>query len=336
MLRLLQRTNHFLERIKKECSDYPANKKNFNFKVAKAAFFDGLFPPGKSEKYISTIQEYVDNELKDVIECYNSNPPVHSYKNKGVALNETKMPIWCCWWQGEEQMPELVKMCNSRLKQVIPNDKAELHIITLDNYKEYVDIPDVILKKFEKGIVTMTTMSDVLRFCLLERYGGYWLDATVFFTGDIPNDYFERDFYCQKMTNRPDLLCREACKCNWCGFSMKGKKHCIIFRYMIDAFEHWWSKYDTIIDYVLIDYILMAGYRHIPEIKKIIDTVENNNEDIFEMYGKLNLPYSDELLDKFTKRNVMHKLTYKIDLTKETSDGDLTLYGYLYNKTFNS
>ena len=138
-------------------------------------------------------------------------------------------------------MPEIVQMCNARLKQIIPYDKAELNIITLDNYKDYVDIPDIIIEKFEAGIVTMATMSDVLRFSLLERYGGYWLDATVFFTDDIPQEYFTRNFYCQKMTDRTDLSVREACKCNWCGFSMKGQKHNIIFNYMIDAFEHWLS-----------------------------------------------------------------------------------------------
>ena len=231
-------------------------------------------------------------------------------------------------------MPEIVKMCNARLKQVIPADKAELHIITLDNYKNYVDIPEHIVDKFNKGIVTMTTMSDVLRFALLERYGGYWLDATVFFTDDIPDQYFTQDFYCQKMTNRKELVIREACKCNWCGFSMKGEKGNIAFRYMVDAFSAWWKKYDTIIDYVLIDYMLMSGYRHIPAITKIIDTVENNNEDIFEMYKSLNEPYSEELLSKFTKRNVMHKLTYKIDLKKITDDGKLTLYGYLLKDVY--
>ena len=232
-------------------------------------------------------------------------------------------------------MPELVKMCHTRLKQVIPEEKAELHIITLENYKDYVDIPEHIVEKFDSGIVTMTTMSDVLRFCLLERYGGYWLDATVFFTGDIPEEYFTRDFYCQRMTNKPELVAREACKCNWCGFSMHGEKGNIIFRYMVDAFSHWWSKYDTIIDYVLIDYMLMTGYRHIPAITSIIDTVENNNEDIFEMYKSLNEPYSEELLRRFTDKNVMHKLTYKMDLIKTTDDGKLTLYGYLFNEVYN-
>lgn len=335
MFRVFQRAFHLWERIVRESKNFSKTNRTFGFKVAFATFKDGLIPPGKSEKYIQTIQEYVDNELKDVVNLYNTAPPEHNTEPKTNLVDSDKLPIWCCWWQGEEQMPELVKMCNTRLKQVIPSDKAQLYIITFDNYKNYVDIPSHIVEKFEKGIVTMTTMSDVLRFSLLERYGGYWLDATVFFTDEIPEQYFTREFYCQKMTNKIDSVKREACKCNWCGFSMKGEKGNIAFRYMIDAFSEWWKKYDTIIDYVLIDYMLMTGYRHIPAITSVIDSVENNNEDIFAMYSHLNEPYSDELLSTFTKRNVMHKLTYKMDLKKTTDDGELTLYGYLLNNVYN-
>ena len=335
MARILQRAKHLFQRIGNECKAFPQIKRTYGFNVASATFKDGLVPPGKSVKYISTIQEYVDKELSSVIKLYNTNPQKHNYEPKTkVNVSPDKTPIWCCWWQGVESMPEIVKMCHTRLKQVIPKDKAELHIITFDNYKDYVDIPEHILEKFNKGIVTMTTMSDVLRFCLLERYGGYWLDATVFFTDDIPEEYFTRDFYCQKMTNKPENVAREACKCKWCGFSMHGEKDNILFRYMVDAFSHWWSKYDSIIDYVLIDYILMSGYKYVPAITKIIDTVENNNEDIFEMYKCLNEPYSDELLKRFTDKNVMHKLTYKMELKKKTDDGKLTLYGYLLNEVY--
>ena len=326
MTRILQRAKHLFQRIENECKAFPQIKRTYGFNVASATFKDGLVPPGKSEKYISTIQEYVDKELSSVIKLYNTNPPKHNYRPKPNAnINDDKMPIWCCWWQGVESMPEIVKMCHTRLKQVIPKDKTELHIITFDNYKDYVDIPEHILEKFNKGIVTMTTMSDVLRFCLLERYGGYWLDATVFFTDDIPEEYFTRDFYCQKMTNKTENVAREACKCNWCGFSMHGEKDNILFRYMVDAFSHWWSKYD---------YMLMSGYKHIPAITKIIDTVENNNEDIFELYKYLNEPYSDKLLKRFTDKNVMHKLTYKMELKKKTDDGKLTLYGHLLNEVY--
>lgn len=327
MKRFFQRACHFLERVIRETKKFPQICSVFGWKVAKATFIDGLIPPGKSENYITTIQNYVDTYLEELVSDYKG--AIAEKKEKSFR----KVPIWCCWWQGEESMPELVKMCHTRLKQVIPSERAELHLITLENYKLYVDIPEHILEKFEKGIITMTTMSDVLRFQLLERYGGYWIDSTVFFTGDIPENYLSDDFFCQRMTESKQAK-REACKCNWCGFSMAGTRGNVIFRYMNDAFAKWWSDFDIIIDYVLIDYLLMTGYKCIPQIRVSINQVSNNNEDIFEMYQYLNCPYSDELYKQLTKRNVMHKLTYKMKLKKMTSDGHLTLYGYLLNEVY--
>ena len=169
MKRLLQRAYHLLERIVRESKEFPRHYKVFGWKVAKETFIDGLIPPGKRERYISTIQEYVDNYLEDVLGKYKK-----EFVKQVERVSGDKIPVWCCWWQGVDSMPELVKKCHVRLKQVIPADKAELHIITLDNYKSYVDIPEHILEKFDKKIITMTTMSDVLRFHLLEIYGGYW------------------------------------------------------------------------------------------------------------------------------------------------------------------
>ena len=98
---------------------------------------------------------------------------------------------------------------------------------------------------------------------------------------------------------------------------------------MKDAFSIWWEHFDTIIDYVLIDYMLLTGFQSVPAIHKVIDSVPDNNEDIFEMYQVLNQPYSEELYQRLTERNVMHKLTYKMDLRKQTEDGQMTMYGYL-------
>ena len=52
------------------------------------------------------------------------------------------------------------------------------------------------------------------------------------------------------------------------------------------------------------------------------------------MYQVLNQPYSPELMERLTRRNVMHKLTYKMDLMRQTPEGELTLYGYLWNQVF--
>lgn len=325
--RLFQRAFHLGERFLRESRRLPGRWKTYGGKVAWVSLIDGLIPPGKSERYIQTIENKVDFIIGDVLNEYRDRT------DESVrAADGEKIPVWCCWWQGEAKMPELVQLCHKRLKQVIPADKAELHLITLENYRDYVDLPDHIIEKFGRKIITMTTMSDVLRFALLEKYGGYWLDATLFFTGDIPEEYFSGNFYCQRMVSNTEVARREACRCNWCGFSMAGPRGNIVFRYMKDAFSYWWAHYDTIIDYVLIDYLLWSGFKAVTAIHDVIDAVPDNNEDIFEMYQVLNQPYSPELLERLTKRNVMHKFTYKMDLHKQTVEGELTLYGWLWQQ----
>ena len=322
MNRFFQRAYHLWERIVREGKDVPMRWRVFGPKVALATFRDGLTPPGKSPRYIRVIESQVDQFLEPLVSEYQSKPD--------EAQSPTgRIPVWCCWWQGVEQMPEIVRMCHERLKQVLPKDKAQLHIITLDNYQQYVELPAHMIEKFNQKIITMTTMSDVLRFALLEKYGGYWLDATVFFTDDIPGEFFSGDFHCQRMASNRDPVERQACRGNWCGFSMAGPRHSIVFQFMNEAFSRWWAHYDTIIDYVLIDYMLWTGFKSVPKIHEVIDKVPDNNEEIFEMYQVLNQPYTPELLDRLTRHNVMHKLTYKMDLLKETPDGQQTLYGYL-------
>jgi len=325
--RLFQRAYHLGERIVRESRVLPRRWKTFGTKVALESFWDGLIPPGKSERYIAAIAEYVDRAMAETVSKYQAEPmelPVQA-----SLVSSEKMPIWCCWWQGEAQMPEIARMCHKRLKQVIPQDRAQLHLITLENYAQYVEIDPHIVEKFQKGVVTMTTMSDVLRFKLLEKYGGYWLDATLFFSGEIPEEYFSGRLYCQKMERNMAENRREACRGKWCGFSMAGGKGNVVFRYMNDAFAAWWKSHDLIIDYVLIDYLLRSGYDAIPAVRAQIDSVPDNNEDIFCLYRVLNQPYSAELYERLTKNNVMHKLTYKMDLHKTTPDGQMTLYGYL-------
>lgn len=324
MMRIAQRMYHFFQRVLRESKQFPRRTKNFGLKVSLATFWDGLIPPGKNQHYIKTIEEYVDAYMK---------PLTNFYSTQSVLLPASQpapkiVPVWCCWWQGVENLPELVAMCNQRLEQVLPRDKTELHMITLDNYKNYVDIPDYIIRKFEHGLMSMTALSDVLRVMLLRKYGGFWIDSTVLISDNFPIDFISGKFFTQKMYD-PDKWRREACKGRWCGFLMAGPKEHIIFRYLEDAFLQWWKDYDCVIDYVILDYFLLAAYKTVTCIKEEIDSVPDNNIDIFEMYKVLHLPYSQELMARLRKNNTLHKLTYKIDLIRETLDGQQTLYGYL-------
>lgn len=331
MKRFFQKIYHFLERIVNECKSFPKNLRYFGFRVAKAIFIDGLFPPGKSEKYIAEIERFIDKTMENFVSNYKIN---NDWRKQFEKYPKTeKVPIWVCWWQGKESMPELVKMCYKRLNDTLPQDSTQLHLITFDNYREYVTFPDHIERKFKEKKITMTTLSDILRFCVLSEYGGFWMDATVFFTGDFPKEFLEKPFYSQKMYD-PVACRREASKGRWAGYFMAGYAHNPIFEFGRDAFFEWWKNFDDIVDYVLIDYLILLGYKKISQIQDMIDDVPNNNEDIFEMYRVLDKPYSKELYDHLTKHNIIHKLTYKIDLKKETADGQETLYSHLLREVY--
>lgn len=58
--RFFQRAYHLGERIVREGRVLPRRMKAFGAKVALESFWDGLIPPGKSERYIATVAAYVD------------------------------------------------------------------------------------------------------------------------------------------------------------------------------------------------------------------------------------------------------------------------------------
>lgn len=321
---VFSRAKHLGDRIVCETKEFPMRCKEYGIKVAGATFIDGLIPPEKHTFYISTIEEYVNRFMEPIVEKYCDWKP-----EKNCRITSGKIPVWCCWWQGEEQMPELVRMCNNRLRQLLP-EEAELHMLTQKNYLEYVTLPDYIMEKFQAGKMSITALSDVLRVSLLAQYGGFWIDSTVFISDTFPMEFIRSDFYSQRMFD-PIKWKREACKGRWCGFLMGGTPGNIIFCLLRDAFFAWWKIHDSVIDYVILDYFLLAGYHGIPEIRKVIDNVPDNNPDVFEMYKVLNKPYTSDLLEKLTKNTNLHKLTYKMDVKPYTDDGTLTLYGFLRN-----
>lgn len=320
---VLSRAKHLGDRIVREAKEYPDRRKEYGFKIASITFIDGLIPPEKHPFYIRAVEGYVSKFMEPIIDRYRDWEPKIQ-----MSCVSKKMPVWCCWWQGIECMPELVRLCNDRLRQLIPVEEAELHMITQKNYRDYVDIPLYIIEKFEAGKMSITALSDVLRVALLAQYGGFWIDATVFISDRFPVEFIRNDFYAQKMFD-PVKWKHEACKGRWCGFLMGGTAENIIFLLLRDAFYAWWKSHDSVVDYVILDYFLLAGYKQIPAVQKQIDSVPDNNPDVFEMYKVLNEPYTPLLYDTLTGSTNLHKLTYKMELKPHTSDGDNTLYGYL-------
>lgn len=110
--------------------------------------------------------------------------------------HEKSDKVWVCWFQGMDRAPHLVRACYRSLRENLPD--KEIILITSENMSDYVTFPDYIIEKWEKGQITHTHMTDLLRLELLIQYGGTWVDATVLCTSkqeQIPDWYFNSNLF---------------------------------------------------------------------------------------------------------------------------------------------
>lgn len=152
--------------------------------------------------------------------------------SKKQRLNCNK--VWICWFQGIENAPDIVKKCVDSIKKNI-NDR-EIVIITKENYSKYVTLPDYIIDKWEKGIISNAHFSDILRIELLIEHGGLWLDATTYCTGAVP-DYIDNSdlfVYNTDYWHNSTLIMG-----NWL---MGAKSHSPILELTQDLLYSYWKK----------------------------------------------------------------------------------------------
>lgn len=115
---------------------------------------------------------------------------------------QTDRIIWQYWGQGcsDASLPEVVKHCFESVDQY----KADYLVIRIDdsNYKDYVDLPEYVIEKLEKGIFKRTFFSDLLRLSLLSLYGGVWLDATILLTAPLDEKFKSLPYFMYQRDNK--------------------------------------------------------------------------------------------------------------------------------------
>lgn len=225
---------------------------------------------------------------------------------------DTSNKIWICWFQGMENAPLLVKKCYESVKKKLKG--KEIIVITDDNMNDYVKFPKHILEKYEKGIITRTHMTDLLRLELLTQYGGMWLDATVLVSekiDNIPNFYFESDlFFYQSLKPGRDGHCTYMS--SWLMSSKTNNKILLITR---DLLYKYWEKNNSMVDYFLLHHFLsiVLDY-HEDEWKKI---VPKDNATPHILLLRLFDKYDENIWNSMMNGSPFHKLTYKFDKEKE-------------------
>lgn len=265
-----------------------------------------------SEKH-KLITKYLTQRLLPVINRYK--------ESESNGIYNPKAPIWVCWLQGEESLPELCKLSLNSIKR--HNNGHPVILLSLENYSNYIILPEYIVQKYKSGLIGQAHFADILRTVLLAEHGGCWIDASVLLTDNLKGDIFEYPFYSCKFSPSPHYITNNI----WSNFFLAAQKGAMTFRFVRDMFYEYLKHEDRFIDYFMMDYIIRLGYDLIPAIRREIDKLPFNNTKVHDLYKILDKPYSADLLDEIFEDTYIHKLNWRIS-PNDYREG--TIFNYLY------
>ena len=322
----------YLRWLRHEKKEYQINKEYFSEEYAKLCFAaDKAAYKRKSEEFVLAayqakdhyILKYLNVLLHDVIEKY-------QFCEYNAPIKEPeKAVIWVLWWQGEENAPEIVKACIRSIRKNANGHKVIF--LSQENYQSYVTLPEMIVKKHNAGVISHAAYSDMIRLSLLSKYGGMWIDATVFISQPIPEELFLKDFFTLKTYNRNYTW---VSKSRWTGYYLAGKKNFQLFTFARDALFLYWQKMDYIIDYLLPDYVYELAYQNISVVRRAIDDLPDNNKRRGDLMAAINNEYDPELFQMLkTGETFASKLSWRYgNPVATTKNGKMTNYGYLISE----
>jgi len=84
--------------------------------------------------------------------------------------------IWIFWEQGFDKAPQVCKICLD--SWISKNKYWEINVLDKNKLKEFIDVEEINKNFYE--IQPIQTRSDLIRTLLLKKYGGVWVDSTLY------------------------------------------------------------------------------------------------------------------------------------------------------------
>lgn len=249
----------------------------------------------------------------------------HRLPLAGSAAIGESAPIWTMWFSlGDSSLPPIIDCCVASQRQFARSHPH--HLLTAANLHDYVQVPDWMMAKVRSGTIPLTAFSEFVRFDLLSRYGGIWLDAAVFLDAPLPTAIDSAPFW--SLSTRPDRRGRPAFLDNCPAFVLAGTAGDPFFTFVRDALESYWRDHDLQVDYFLVDSIMKYAYRHHPYVRSLLASVPYNNPNTHGMLPFLERPAQEWDAYAATHRDThIFKLNNRRPWRSTTPDGQVTLFG---------
>jgi len=215
--------------------------------------------------------------------------------------------IWQYWHQGKENAPELIQKCFESVKHQMP--EYEQIILSFDTIKNYVDLPQRYYSLVEQGKMPIAHFSDILRTYLLAdpRWGGTWVDSTIYLTGKIPDDIMNSKFcVLQKNPQTDNQENKMSC------FFIHSRPDSVNINALKNFLDKYWAENDFVINYFFYEHASTMLSDLTPELKQEWDSMPYYDAEISgNLQKEMFKEFSEATWNKLISQTSIHKLSYK-------------------------
>ena len=186
---------------------------------------------------------------------------------------------------------------------------------------EYIQLPQYIIEKYEKGIIPNAHFSDAIRIELLCKYGGIWLDSTVLCTSsNIPNYILDSPLFVYKSFDLLRTNDMPTVASNWFFAARSNNPILLLTRELLFRY---WKNNDYLIDYYIFHLFFAMATRKYEEEWKAVPAF--NNHTPHTLMFELGNEYSKERFEQIKEISVFHKLERHTDYSKNKD----SMYEYI-------
>ena len=229
--------------------------------------------------------------------------------------------VWTLWLQGEKNTPTLVKNCIQSFKTYLKGRR--IIVVDENTLGKYIKLPPNVMQKYKSGKISKTYFSDIVRYCLLYKYGGLWIDATVLLTDRFPSRILAQDFFMFSTNTYFD-----SCKLltvSWLIYAPQPGN--IICKDIINLNFEYWKHEDKLMLYLLVYAFFTLSIENDTQARAVFEKMITVYEQ-FHFARSYIMPYSDDLLNSLIKHShfPIHKLSFKGDKCARIGVIDKNLY----------
>lgn len=239
----------------------------------------------------------------------------------GNGAGEIK--VWQLWFQEIEHLPRIVQVCTDSVGREFPGRI----LLNRHTISQYIDVPGFVYDRVRKGHMRICHFADIVRCMLLAKYGGLWIDATVFLSSDPRALLCDREFFAFRAT--PENL--GGNKWRWIEtWFMYVDRPSPLFESVADFLLKHWKHNHQIQHYFSFNHYLI-----------------NVDSQVFESRYERILPYEQfhtsphlailnwhrkataTLADQLSSASQVHKLTYSLQTPWGISCDDMSVQAHL-------